>query len=317
MAQPLAQRLAAGDERIAVTGATGWFGRVTLDLLGRALGPTAFAARVRAHASRPRRVVVAGGVGEVDVRALEALEPADVVAHYAFLTKDLVAVRGVEAFVAANLAISRRVADAVRGGLFYTSSGAAREPDVDTNPYGALKRLDELALPAAAPGACVVARVFNVSGPHMTKPELYALGDLILAARQGRALCIGAQGDVVRSYVAVGDVVAVGLSQVLAGEGAFFETAGERAVEIEELARVVRTSLDRDDLPIERTRDPTAPSNVYVGDGRALRDLAARHGIALATLEEQVAQSVRWLASSLPAGHGSVGGLPSGRRSVP
>jgi len=288
--ESLARRLSEGSECIGVTGATGWFGRVTLDLLGEALGREAFLSRVHAYASTVRSIEVTN-VGGVQVRALAELQPCDVLLHYAFLTKDRVAGQGGEAFVTANLEITRRVLDSLGGALFYTSSGAARRPDVDVNPSGALKRLDEIVLPPQCPGACVVARVFNVSGAHMTKPGLYALGDLILAAREGRPLRIAAHGDVVRSYAAVSDIVQVGLAELLDGRDAFFETAGDTQVEIEELAHAVREALGREDLAVERVRQPGGATDLYVGDGSAFFELADRHGIALQSLAQQIRET--------------------------
>jgi nucleoside-diphosphate-sugar epimerase len=298
----IAQRLAAAEHRIAVTGATGWFGRVTLDLLAVALGAEAFHARVDAYAGRPREIEVAG-VGPVEARSLDELRGADWILHYAFRTRDCVAELGAEEYVAANLAITRRMLDVLEqgkvGGLFYTSSGAAATPDLDANPYGALKRLDELALGAAcekAEATCVIARVFNVSGPHMTKPHLYALGDLILRAHAEQPLEVRARGSVIRSYVAVEDVVQLAFVLLLDGASASFNTVGDRVVEVEELADVVRTALGRPELPIERRRDPSAPEDRYVGDGQRIAELATHYGLEFVPLDEQVRATARSLS---------------------
>jgi len=284
-----------------VTGATGWFGRVTLDLLGQSMGRAAFRERVAGYASRTRSVEVAG-VGQVELRPLTDLEPAEVLLHFAFLTRPHVLPDDHDSFVAANVAITSRVLAAIATGgvrrVFVTSSGAARAPHMVTNPYGALKRLDELAFAEAcreARAACVVARVFNVGGAHMSRPEAYALGDLILRARAGQPLAIASRGEVVRSYVTVGDVVAVALGELVAGRDAFFDAAGARAVEIEELAALVLRVVGRPELPIVRERDPGAPANVYVGDGRRLRELAREHDVTLQDLEAVVAATAAGL----------------------
>ena len=311
MHDALAARLRDGDERIAVTGATGWLGRVTLDLLRAALGEEAFAGRVAPYASRARTV------DGIEVRALPTLgdaePPPDVLLHYAFVTRELVAERGLEAYVAANLEISLAVLRALsRGGvrgLFYTSSGAvygaggALETDLRANPYGALKHLDELAFAQACKDAgtgCAIARVFNVSGPHMAKPRLFALGDLVLRAQAGEPLTISARHPVRRSFVAAADVAALGLSLALAGEDACFDTAGERVVEIGELAEIVRAEIAGDTLPIDRDYDPHGPAHEYAGRAGEMAALARRHGVRLAPLEQQIRETAAGLVAPQP-----------------
>jgi UDP-glucuronate decarboxylase len=305
----LAARLRDGEERIAVTGATGWLGRVTLDLLREALGPDAFGQRVSAYASRPR--VVDG----IDVRALAALAEAEpgpeVVVHYAFVTREHATVEGLDAYVAANLQISLDVLRALgRGGVrgfFYTSSGAVYdaagrlETDLRANPYGALKHLDELAFAQAcrvAGSGCAIARVFNVSGPHMAKPRLFALGDLVLRALAREPLVVKARHPVRRSFVAAADVAALGLSLALAGEDAVFDTAGERVVELGELAALVGAEVGRDTLAIERDYDPDAPAHDYLGRAGEMSALARRHGLSMAGLEQQIRDTAAALASA-------------------
>ena len=310
MHEALAARLRDGEERIAVTGATGWLGRVTLDLLRDALGEDAFARRVGAYASRARTV------DGIDVRALATLADAepgfDVIAHYAFVTREHAEQAGLDAYVAANLQISLEVLRALaRGGvrgLFYTSSGAVYdaagglETDLRANPYGALKHLDELAFAQAchAAGAgCAIARVFNVSGPHMAKPRLFALGDLVLRALAGEPLVVKARHPVRRSFVAAADVAALGLSLALAGEDAVFDTVGERVVELGELAELVRDEI-AGTLPVHRDHDPSGPANEYVGRDGEMAGLARRHGVRLACLEQQIRDTASGLNSVQP-----------------
>lgn len=300
---PPLRRLADGAQTVAVTGATGWFGREALDLLGRALGPDAFHRRVRAYASRPREVDVAQ-VGRVPVRALADLEPAGLLLHFAFRTDRALPAGALDGFVRENVEITTRVLAAVAsgavGGVLVASSGAAERPDLRANPYGTLKALDELAFAEAcrrAGAACVVPRVFAAAGPHISGP--YALADLIAQARAGRPVEVSARGDVVRSYAGVEEVVAVAVGALLDGSDAAFDTAGEIEVEVEELARLVLRVLGREDLGVLRVRDPAAPANRYVGDGARFHALAREHGVTLRDLPALVAATAAGLS---PAG---------------
>ncbi|MDQ3107655.1 MAG: hypothetical protein M3Q68_07620, partial [Actinomycetota bacterium] len=151
---------------------------------------------------------------------------------------------------------------------------------------------DELALrqAASAVGAsCCVARIFAVSGPYMTKPELYALGDLIRQARGRSAIVLRAAGPVVRSYAAAEDVIACGLLSLLApprGNFVCFDTSGE-VVELEALAHRICRVLG---LPAAEVQRPPGGGreNRYVGRAGEMEALAARLGLRLQTLDEQL-----------------------------
>jgi UDP-glucuronate decarboxylase len=283
--------------------------------LGRAAVETLAARgeRVVAFASRPRTLTLAGG-DDVAVAALDALRdtPHDVLLHFAYLTREHAATHGHDAYVAGNLAISATVVEAIARqrpqAVAYASSGAVYAAasasglafDVAENPYGALKRLDELTLRQAAAdagAAAVVARVFNVAGPWITKPRGFALSDLAWRARAGEPLRLQARHPVQRSYVDVEDLAALLVALCDARRDARFDTAGDEVVEVGALAERVRAVLGREDLPIERDWDPSAPADRYVGDGTALRALAAEHGVALRGLDEQIART----AAGLPA----------------
>ena len=289
---------------IAVTGATGWLGRAMVARL------VADGRPFTAFASRAREVELHDGT-VIRVRALTDLPATehDQLVHFAFLTREHVATRGTETYVAANVRITATVLEAIarhRPAVAYASSGAVYNADrtlttdLDANPYGTLKHLDELALRRASADAgrsTAIARVFNVAGPYLVKPRGFALSDLVLQARERDELEIRARHPVLRSYADVDDLARLLLALLDAGEDAVFDTAGEEEIEVGQLARRVAAQAGRPDLPIRRDPDPDAPADRYVGDGAAWAALTRRHGIVPRDLDEQIARTAVYLAA--------------------
>lgn len=295
---------AVGDLRVAVTGATGWLGRAACEVLARS------GHRIEAFAGRPRSLTLDAGP-TLDVRRLGELPatPHDVLLHYAYVTREHVQERGVDAYVADNVAITATVCEALRmqrpQAVFHASSGAAANAagDLRADPYGVLKRLDEQTLRAAARDAgarCVTVRVYNVAGPWMTKPG-FALRDLIEQAASGGPIRIRARHAVYRSYVDVEDLaeLAVALGSRQGGDADLqIDTAGGEVVEIEQLARRVCAVLGCPDRAIERDFAGEEPIDDYTGAGGRLQQLAGELGIPLRPLDEQI----RRTAHNLTAG---------------
>jgi nucleoside-diphosphate-sugar epimerase len=228
--------------------------------------------------------------------------PHDVLLHFAYATGEHAGAG--DAYVATNVAITATVVEAIArqrpGAVVYASSGAVHRDgagDLRADPYGTLKRLDELTLRAAAHdagAAAVVARVFNVAGPWLLKRG-FAIADLIDQVRDGGPVVLRAAHPVVRSYVDVEDLVTLLLALADAGQDAAFDTEGEVAVEMGELAARVAAVLGRPDVVVKREWDPEAPADRYVGDGTAMRALAAEHGVALRDLDEQIRRTAAGL----------------------
>jgi nucleoside-diphosphate-sugar epimerase len=314
----IAAALRGSDERVAVTGATGWFGAVALDLLYGALGDQA-ADRVVGYASSPREVVLSDG-RTVLVRPLGDLasqRPAPTtVLHLAFLTRDKVAELGVDAYTSQNVAITATVLGAIAAHrprhVVVMSSGAVHSPtgavhssagglvcDLRADPYGTLKHLDELAFRAATRdvgGVCVIPRVFSVAGARMTKPELYALGSMIGMATAGGPVEVRARGPVFRSYCGVDDVVALALWAALSGRDLVFDTGGA-VVEVGELAALVAEVHGLGPGDVRRTWDPGVGADRYVGDGRLMQALAGEAGLTLRPLPALVGETSKWLSA--------------------
>lgn len=318
----LVRSLLSGQERFAVTGASGWLGQTALELLARALGPTRFRESVTGFASANRVVTLRDGM-MVHLRPLEELPrvtPAPThLLHFAFLTRDRLAELGLPAFVLANLAITATVVGAIEAhrplGVFTTSSGAVYASDgsfvtdVKANPYGALKYIEELAVRRAAAdagGRSIVTRIFSLGGAYMTKPQLYALGDLVLQALAGGPIKIRASGRIERSYCAATDVVTLGLCCLLRDscDDLQFDSGGE-VIEVGQLAQRVRSVLGLPDIGIERPGDREAADDRYVGDGSRMLSVASHYGVTLQSLDEQVRETASYLATALARGQQS------------
>jgi nucleoside-diphosphate-sugar epimerase len=307
--------LADRDACFVVVGATGWLGQATLDVLDAALGPQ-MADRVIAFGSRGREIKLRAG-RSVRIHALDNLgnladEKRYVFLHYAFPTR---ATHSHDDYVAGNKAITDAVSHAIAArktiGLFIPSSGAVYrkdgtlDDDIANNPYGVLKLRDEAhfaQLGAQRGIPLTIMRVFNLAGPYINKVNTYALSSIILDVLRGGPVTLRASHPVIRSYVSIFDVIDLALCMLSGREQSMakpFDTAGEREVELTELAQLCASVLGRPDIRIERPPLREKPADRYVGDGTAMRARAARYGIALASLPDQINETARFLRETL------------------
>jgi nucleoside-diphosphate-sugar epimerase len=313
---PLVGRLVRSDYRVVITGASGWLGQASFEMLSGAYGKQ-FNERVKCFGSLARTLRIRGGQ-LIDQRPLPEMQALDnhptILLHFAYLTKEKAASMSLDEYVATNRTISRSTYQAAKGigvdRIFLVSSGAvyqamAAAPLLQpVQPYGALKLEDEALFSRFAhesEGARVItARLFNVSGPYINKLGSYALASFIEQARQrhlGACIKINADHPVIRSYIAVENLVRVALSHLLddaTDPYVCFDTAGDREVEVQELAETVRY-LVNPDITISRPALTSVVADRYVGDGTMYRSLAARHGVVLHDLEQQVRDTASYL----------------------
>lgn len=311
---PIGAALRAPDLRYVITGASGWLGRATLDILEAMLGEET-SGRIHAFGSHSRKLRLLSGL-EIAVEHLDSLADLSprhryVFLHFAFLTRDKLQTAGSEALVASNESIRHTVIAATArldlAGLILSSSGAVYadtgrlETDPVGNPYGFMKHEDEVAFADVAGRRnfpLTIARVFNLSGPHINKVEKYVLGSILQGALRGGPIRLHAAHPVIRSYVDVRDVIAVALSTVADTERPptfLFETAGEKEIEIGALARLASEIVSGGEVEIIRPAVAKEPVDRYVGEPAAFKALAARYRLRLRTLDEQIADTAGYL----------------------
>ena len=291
---------ALGDDRVLITGASGWLGRTALDLIAPLGLPTL------ALAGRARSIRVVER--DVECRVWDEREVADfaptVIIDCAFLTKGFAATMPLEDYVGINRTLTDHLVYAARlpsTRLAMTvSSGAAVHPHdafegpIEDNPYGYLKREAEHRLmEVAAEGGAVpvVARAWSISGAHVQDPQNFALGSMIRAAADG-AIHITARRPVFRRYVLAEELLAVGIAEGTVGP-ATVDSGGE-LVEMGELAARIAAVM-RPDAAITRDEvDPRDPDR-YHSDGRDWETRCHRWGFSGASLERQIEITARGL----------------------
>ena len=303
----IATALRASPQRIVVTGASGWLGRVTLDLLHDALDD-AFAARVVCFGSG-RAEVRLSATHMIEQRPLSEIgtlpRQPTLLLHFAFLGKDRAEAMPEAEYRAANRAIRQAVLDALDPigveAVFVASSGAARHADdASASPamriYGTLKREDEDAFAGWAEArrtSATIGRIFNISGPHINKLNSYALSSFVLDALAGRPVVVRAPHDVRRGYVAIRELMSLVFVRLLEGQSGItrFDSGGEH-IELGALAGMIASSLG---CPVERPALRTGAADIYLGDDATYRRLLERHGIASVPLAEQIAETAMFL----------------------
>ena len=225
--------------------------------------------------------------------------------HLAFLTKDRAEQMDEAEYRRANRALSQRLLDHLDAidtkAVFVASSGAARFADdpgrsAAMRLYGELKRADEEAFAAwaqAREARAVIARIFNIAGPHINKQASYALSALILDALAGRTVTVRAPHRVVRGYVAIRELMSLVFALLLEPkpEVIRFDSGGEPM----ELADVAHEVARQTGAAVARAPLSSEAEDRYVGERTAYDRLLSAHRIEPVPFAQQVGETLAFL----------------------
>jgi UDP-glucuronate decarboxylase len=299
-------------DRIVVTGASGWLGRSLLHELEAALGERIHD-QVLALGSTDREIRLGSG-RPVRIHAWEHDLVADwrptSVVHLAYLTRDHAADTNLAGYLESNLrltALATRLMHlpGIRSFLA-ASSGAAVGIDwaqaiSPAFAYGTLKRLDEdffIAEGTRVGVPTVIARTWSVSGPYCTKPAMFAFSDFILQALGTGVIEVRATGDVWRRYVDAGQYLALCLREAILARPGVIESTGPQ-VELRDLAQRIADTLGG--RISSAGREPGQEPRRYVSLTTDVEDRIQDAGAHLLGLQEQI----RFTAGGLRTAWGS------------
>jgi UDP-glucuronate decarboxylase len=313
--EALVTRIRHGDTRYIVVGAGGWIGRAFTEYLAGVLGEAASARLVVLGSSaRTLQTDEAGAVRVHTLAAGAAALPAyagpSVIIHCAFVTMDKVSAMTPAQYVERNVLIRDQVAALARAispqGIAVLSSGAVYDfiapragRPAEANLYGRLKFEDECFFAGVAhvlDAAYVCPRIFNLSGPYINKPGTYALASFIQDALAQRPLNIRANFPVMRAYLPVQTLVESVLLLLDAHRSiGTFDFAGEQALEVGELARLVTEQAASPAGIVRPVFDAQIHPDRYVGNADGIKALMAEWGLIERDIKAQVADTMNCL----------------------
>jgi len=237
-------------KRVLILGASGWFGRTVLSMMGRGAQNALLVGQSERHINIGGSPIL---VQEWSEGFLEEFGP-DLVLDFAFLTKDKILPLGLEEFSRRNAMLSERLFSIASfpsvKKIVTVSSGAAihKQPAQSQwakDSYGRQKAHNEdvlRELATAADKEIIVARAWSVSGGHVQSPEKYAFSDFISRALTEKKIHITAPHRVFRRYCAVEDFLAVALLAPTEKSYTEFDSGGE-LIELEDLAKLIASEM--------------------------------------------------------------------------
>ena len=287
-----------------LTGASGWFGRVALLEYERLHGPEALRRDVVACSSNIKRVNFGSPHGTIETIPLEDLlnKPKfSGILHLAFLTRDRIQSLGQLEYIQKNRRISAIVASLLDANpgipAITTSSGAAAEIEsqgirVEEDPYGVLKLEEEkLWADSAKDRLAVVFRVYAASGRFMKNPTIFALGDFITSALEGKQITVKSNRQVIRSYVNVGCLMGLcwAILKDPVGKGYHQVNASSHSISLIDLASMISRIWGLPE-PISAI-DQGLPANAYVADEAPFLRLLENYNLSTPDLASQIRET--------------------------
>ncbi|CAD6873764.1 NAD-dependent epimerase/dehydratase family protein [Methylomonas fluvii] len=310
----IVDRLLSKQAHIAVTGASGWLGRATLELFSALYGGE-FNQRVSAYGSREQQIVLADG-RTVSVRPLAEITHRHTqhnlyLFHFAFLTKDKVGGYTDDEYIRLNRDIQGLVIQVLKQSqvkaVLLSSSGAVYDylndsnRDKSANLYGRLKYEDELLFQEICSKSDIkllIPRIFNLSGPYINKLNAYALSSIIANVIARENVLIRANKPVFRSYIYILDLLLICIRMMFSerfGKIVCFDTVGDETVEVGELAEKVCKLLDATDLTVERPNMIHGESDSYLGNEQPIKDIIKGFEFPVTGLDRQILETAEYI----------------------
>ena len=292
---------------ILISGASGWLGKEVISLIGEEKVFGYSPSSLRLLSSDGRSISLANGKEFLTSRFIEAQDEYDSNSpdgfiHLAFLTRDKLKTFKVSEYIRINMELISKACQQIErskpkwivlvsSGAIYNRRSGEIENNIEENPYGFCKRLEELLLCDAAKkvGAnIVIGRLWGASGKQMQPNREYALSDFIESARLQNDIRINSGGEVFRRYVDAGEFMEVLIKLAISGDSRVIDSGGD-IVEIADLSRLVAdhfpgTSVSRSEVSTD--------IDDYYPKSEEFAELAKTLGVKLSTIKDQVGRTV-------------------------
>lgn len=289
-----------------LTGASGWFGKAALLEYELLMGPKALRTDVIAFASTEKEIEFGSDYGPIRALPLENIfeyPKCSGILHLAFLTRDHIYNLGIDKYAKINRRITSVLQAYILSNptvpIITTSSGATKASDdreltLEDNPYAVLKKEEEKVWhDNSIDRLSLVLRVYAASGRFMKDPRIFALGDFISNAVEGKRIVLKNNRIVLRSYVNVGCLMRLCWSILRKPNhtGYIQVNACTDTVSLLDLAELISSIWGLPD-PLSNI-DYNLPPNIYTAEHKPFQDVLADYGVISPSLRDQIIESSR------------------------
>ena len=294
------------DNKIIITGASGWLGVELISFLHKNFGDSILA---NIYPISSRLEFLDFDFGKVKcykINELENIENA-ILYHFAFIAKDRVSSFDEQGYINANLEIRNSVQRLIENNdikaMLYSSSGAvykrgtnelitSQEKDI----YGYCKVLDEeffKDLCKKRDIKLLIPRIFSIFGKFINKNGVFAVKDMILQAKNSKIIKINSKAKTLRNYINICDIYKIAdcfFEDKNSDKFYVFDSFGY-TLEMQELANLIFETV-KVTPNIDRNFDDTLPSDNYFGKYEKQNYLLEKYSLSLYGIKESLCEMI-------------------------
>jgi nucleoside-diphosphate-sugar epimerase len=284
-------------EKILITGASGWLGRETIELLAELLG-NQFSSKVVLAGSRSRLIKV--NKTDYSVIAINSISQDSlnfgIILHLAFLSQDKVEQFGAKKYTDVNEEITNLMLQmTLMSGakyVFVASSGAAAAHILENQKhsgkklYGELKLNAENRFLALTSVQVLIGRIWSISGNQIQEPLKYAIGNFIHQAVSTGSITLVGSLHSTRTYIDAKQMMTGYIFQLLTSKD-FLLNSGGATTNMLTLADQVLLKYSPAGSLFRSEQREQLP-DFYVSPDNEMKEILSRYSIELFSLEQQI-----------------------------
>jgi nucleoside-diphosphate-sugar epimerase len=277
-----------------ITGASGWIGRATLEYFYKIFQDDIEKFIFPISASQKNiKLSDNFSIKTYDYQYNFDKNKAYVILHYSYPTKARLETLSDDEFKKNCQQIKASISKIIQNyqikSLIFPSSGAIYNQN---NLYAKNKIDDELYLLELSEKYnfnIMIPRIFNIGGPFINQPQIYALNNFILQTKANKKIIINANNDVFRSYVHVNNLIDLFFKWLIDKDKEtplIFDISHPNKIEIKKLAEKICEVLTINCEIISPNYNSQNLSDDYVGDSAKIMSLCKKYQIDLADLDQ-------------------------------
>jgi nucleoside-diphosphate-sugar epimerase len=294
-------------EKILVTGASGWLGRETIELLAELLG-NQFSSKVILAGSTSRLIKV--NKKAYSIISLNSINENSfkfgIVLHLAFLSQDKVEQFGAKKYTNINDEITNLMLHMVLASgaryVFVASSGAAAANILENQKHAGKKLYGELKLQvenrflALNSAQVLIGRIWSISGNQIQEPLKYAIGNFIHQAIKTGTITLVGSAHSTRTYIDAKQMMTGYILQLLTSKDNLLDSGGTKT-DLSGLAEQVLLKYNPSGLLVLSERWNLLP-DYYVAPDNRMEKILNRYSVEPLSLDEQIENTGHAIAFS-------------------